>query len=184
MTIGHGGHSCASASYCRDLQFSGSSGRAGRAGRAPGGLHFGHRRPMPLTRCHYAHYTGLSGQKGGYSYGCRSRVESFLFFSSLEYRDLVHIHPSTETEIERNFIYKKFCKVKHNKNCTDTFSAYVSLNDKAKRNLLLYLKLLMNRFKFCNLFAIFVYFWGAIRNLDTGSYFLQLFLHDVFIPYR
>ena len=105
MTIGHGGHSCASTSYCRDLQFSGSSGRAGRAGRAPGGLHFGHRRPMPLTRCHYAHYTGLSGQKGGYSYGCRSRVESFLFFSSLEYRDLVHIHPSTETEIERIFIY-------------------------------------------------------------------------------
>ena len=74
--------------------------------------------------------------------------------------------------------------MKHNKNCTDTFSAYVSLNDDAKRNLLLYLKLLMNRFKFCNLFAIFVYFWVAIRNLDTGSYFLQLFLHVVFIPYR
>ena len=139
MTIGHGGHSCAGASYCRDgLQFSGSSGRAGPAGRAPGGLHFGHRRPIPLTRCHYAHYTGLSGQKGGYSYGCRSRVELCFLFSSLEYRDLVHIHPSTETEIERDFIYKKFC---NNKSSIDTFSVNVSLNDGAKWNLLLCLKL-------------------------------------------
>jgi len=95
MTIGHGGHSCARASYCRDLQLSGSSGRSRVTGpgRAGGSLHPGGRRPMPLTRCHYAHYKGLSGQKGGYFYGCRSRVESFLF-SSLEYKDFVHIHPS------------------------------------------------------------------------------------------
>ena len=31
--------------------------------------------------------------------------------------------------------------MKHNKSSTDTFSANVSLNDEAKRNLLLYLKL-------------------------------------------